>query len=283
MAEKIILDTCTFFSMLPFCKTYKQVGIEKLKQDIKEYEEQKEKTKNSLKQLMSDDFLLKHKDKPFEQQVDLLKEYINTNISNVEKKLPNLISMSEGYVINKNKVRQEINLSEENKQEIKQKINDINLALIEMRNVDATYNSLRKDYKDLCVLNDGGHVFEMYANEQVDFYITAHALEEILNHTKSYTTYNGSDDKYVIFDDNVIKPLLNECTLITFTSKKAIKCLDTISQKYRTKQNSCDSSMKNDINSVNKYGDSMIMAEASLAGINLITFNAKDFIYYCSI
>ena len=75
--------------------------------------------------------------------------------------------------------------------------------------------------------------------------------------------------------------MTKNCTLINTHSENIVKLVEALSEQYRTpleKNNGNYFPMDMDQNSLDIFGDSTIMAETSLSGINILTENEQDYI-----
>ena len=120
-------------------------------------------------------------------------------------------------------------------------------------------------------------IYKQALEGKYDFYISPTAYAEIQNHADE--TDSESIKGNIKFDQRKIDSLFKRCSFLSMYDKEMRDKVNEIAEKFRTSQGSSTKEMAPDINSLGLYGDSMIMAEACLAGMILITHNKKDFIY----
>ena len=103
------------------------------------------------------------------------------------------------------------------------------------------------------------------------------SYDEIKNHIEGRT--NSQDERFLTFTEHQVTSLTKRCTLITVRHHEVRDHIDRVATSYRTPLvGGHGRQMDQDKNSLNRYGDSTIMAEANLAGMVFVTQNVKDFI-----
>lgn len=272
---KISLDTCAFFSMIRYNEIYNKDGIQALEQVLKENEEKIKGFEEKILNTMGPEFLKKHPNLSFEEKLEFYKDYATSLKTFAKNKFENYEKNAQGiFYAGGKEFRREISEQEKN--------NFLNKAqcFIQMynsipENLDC-YKDSREDYKLLINNYNMGLIYKAALEGKYEFYISPTVYAEIQNHTdeKDSESVKGN----IKFNQSKIDSLLKRCTFLSMYNKEIRDEVNKIAKEFRTKQNSSTKEMAPDINSLGLYGDSMIMAEASLAGIILITLNKKDFI-----
>ena len=267
MAENVVLDTCVIFGLIGYNNAYLSGGKKELDKKIQEDKNVVNDLKNQIFALMSNDYKNKNSNKSLEKFIDEYKDYVNNAISNSERKIGNIKMLVNGNGEKHNIPSQKI-------EQFKNSIKTLEAYLDEMKNVKTKYMSLKKMYKELNPVLTCGFLYKDYLDGKYNFYVTSDSYAEVLNHTNGFANY----DAKIVFELDEIKNVLSNFTLISYDSSKVLENVEKLSNEYRTKLYEDGSSMDQDINSLNTFGDSRIMAEASIVGMNLITLNYKDFI-----
>lgn len=136
---------------------------------------------------------------------------------------------------------------------------------------------LVKVYKEIFDSHAVGEIVKMYIEGKIDLGLSRYAFEEILNHTDAYTKQKQGKH-FKIFKRNKIEKALREFVLITTRTKIADNAIRGLAARYRCAKTT-GTPMKGDLNKLNMFGDSLIMATSSISGKILITLNGKDFIF----
>ena len=119
-------------------------------------------------------------------------------------------------------------------------------------------------------------LYQKLVNKEINVFVPKTSYKEILNHIKK----KGKNYKLTLSSKEAFS-LLEKCKVINFGSQKAMSIKGQLAKDFRTANPvpvAGETPMKPDKNSLGEYGDSQIMAEANIAGMILITENAKDFI-----
>ncbi len=278
--SNICLDTCAFFAMIKYNETFNKNGMDALDDMLKEDEEKIKAFEQSIKSLMSADFLKEYSQYSFSEQLELYKDYATSKMALAEQKVDTYEKNAQGiFFDNGNEFRMQITDAKRasllKKAQIFKNLHD---------NISATFENfkqLKEDYKLLVNNHQMGLVYRNALEGKYDFFITPTVYAEILNHEDDNDS--KSEKGNIKFEQRKIDALFEKCTFLSMATQEIREQVDKISEDFRTKGDSPAKEMAPDINSLGIYGDSMIMAEASLAGMNLITLNRKDFIYDNSI
>lgn len=169
-------------------------------------------------------------------------------------------------------------------------------------------------YKELQDQIKAGELFLKMLDGEFQFYIPSVSLKELINHTKDKVVTpeqnteneNKSSDKakdkeeknkeideedeeeekgWLKVSEKDVEQFIKNYASITYSNDKNTNdYIENLASEYRVKSKESDlKEMDKDINSLDEFGDSKIMAMASLSGIPLVTFNGKDFIKDTSI
>lgn len=271
----VVLDSCVFFFSLGLFDIYKNSGRDEFNAQISILENDISNIKSQLIQLVGDKYYNKHKNDSFEKMLDEYKSNINSLIKNADRMINAYTDLVNGFTRDGSGNRLPINLPPQAIEQKKHKIEELKNQKQILENVYKTYIEMRNDYTALTQQLYAGKVIERYLNGEIGLCLVEDGYREILNHI-------GSDDEMVnfkTFSQQMINQLLSECVLVSIREKDVLDAVETLSKEYRTSHITDGSRMKDDINSLGAYGDSRIMAEANLAGLVLLTFNKKDFIF----
>lgn len=273
--EQVCIDSCVFFHCLEYCDIFDKHGeaelIEKLLTDGKKLQDLNVK----LKEVIGIDFLAKHSNTDIYNIFPLYKSYINSTKSNLETAIKNTQNLLLGEVKDKDGNVKKINIPNDRKQKLLGKLQQSIETLKNIEKNISKFQTLTDDYRNLRQKYYTGKLFEKMIRGQLQFFVVQDSYNEIQNHCKKGNNTDSQCFKY--FDSTLIDKMLKHCTVVVFESYDQANLIDTLSKLYRT---SVDGKpcMDSDINSLGVYGDSRIMAQSSILGINFVTLNEKDFI-----
>ncbi|MBQ3494345.1 MAG: hypothetical protein IJA69_02910 [Clostridia bacterium] len=264
--EKIIVDTCVFFKMIKYNNLYKQNGREILDQAIERQQKKLLDMQNKIKSVMGSEFLEKHQNLKFEELFQLFKAHAKNMDSFVESLTDNIQKMKNGQTtIPANKIDEVIEKQNSKLEMYKKKQVDVEKFLL-----------LRKKYNALKQMIEAGRIYQKSLDKKVELCVTATSYSEIINHT--YENTNMQNCQTAFFTEaEVVDLTKNHFALINVRDSRVVAFINELARQYRT-DNSVGTKMADDINSLGEYGDSSIIAESNLAGINFLTQNDKDFI-----
>ena len=275
--KNVIIDSCVFFHMLKANKVYMESGIYGLEEYINMSNQSLKALKDTISELMTDDFVKNNKkgQTKFSNVIDSYKTYIRSNLANAKRAIVSMQNLLEGKVVGKDGKVKTIEVTPERKLQWQEKLDEAtsNVNLLS-KNIEL-FDKLAEEYKNIYQPNVCANLYKNMVNGNVQFSIVGDSYREILNHTKENAT---NSDTFKYFNPSDVYSLLNECVLLTTDSTKTLKDIDMLSEQYRTRETKNESCMDGDINSLKVYGDSRIMAEASIAGYDFVTLNEKDFI-----
>lgn len=146
--------------------------------------------------------------------------------------------------------------------------------------IKAQYKTLHDAYAKAKTFAFVGELYQEYKLGNVEFYLPPTAVDEINYHRDLPNKKHQGED---MFSVDAINRLASQCKKIELTSAEIQKST-ILSEILRGKIEineieNFQAAMKDDKNKNGVYGDSLIMAESALAGLPLITQNAKDFIF----
>ncbi len=184
-----------------------------------------------------------------------------------------------------------------------------------LHNKDVNNEYLIRDvvkYKELRDQISAGELYLKMLEGEYEFYIPSVSLKEIENHTKDKEEIqsNASNQKtqndkkegkqnnnpqedddeqeeenergwLKVKEEDIKNFINNKDVRITYSlDENTNNLIEALAGKYRERSKDSNAKeMAKDINSANEFGDSKIMAMASIAGMPLATFNCKDFIF----
>lgn len=267
----VIIDSCVFFGMIKYNNFVEKYGIEHLPELLARQQQKLDNIQKQIEDCFYDDFKEKYKDLTFEQKMEKFKEYRNNKIANLEGDIQGRQALLDGYTINKKGERVPVKLPEKRKEEIKKEIEYYQQQLqIYQKEPEIDFNKYRLNKNSL----QNGQLYQMALEGKVKLNLFYVSYNEILNHTLP-----KEDESWLCFTTNEVGSLTQKCSLITTHSNQTIQDLSDLAAKYRTPvEIEGRKEMAEDINSLGEYGDSLIMAGASMSGIILLTQNEKDFI-----
>ena len=269
--QNVIIDSCVFFGMIKFNNFVEKYGIEHLPELLSRQQQKLEKVQKQIEDCFYDDFKEKYKDLTFEEKMEKFKEYRNNKIANLESDIESKTNLLNGFGYNKQGERIEFNIPETRKEVIRQQILQHQQQLeIYQKEPEIDFNKYRLNKNSL----QNGQLYQMALEGKVKLNLFYVSYNEILNHTVP-----KDDESWLCFTTNEVGSLTQKCSLITTHSNQTIQDLSALAEKYRTPvQIDGRKEMAPDINSLGEYGDSLIMAGASMSGVILLTQNEKDFI-----
>lgn len=148
---------------------------------------------------------------------------------------------------------------------------------IKLTRIRKRFLDLAKDYKEIYDSYFVGKIVKDYIEGKVELGISKYAFDELLNHTEVYTKHEINKN-FKIFSKSRVEKALQEFVLLTTRSKEVDDVIEEKARQYRELKTN-QTSMKNDKNELDVFGDSLIMATASVSGKTLVTLNGKDFIF----
>ena len=274
--QKICLDSCALFFMIKYNEAYNRGGLKAVDKLLNQNEKRIKDYKENLLNAMTPEYLEKNKDKSFEDKLEFYKEYANKIKKGAIRDIEKYEKNAEGYFYDK-KGQLHYHENTPHKREMFLEFKAQQESLLEfVEKSDKYFTRAKRNYKLLIDKNLMGQIYKGFLEGKYEFYITPTAYAEILNHSADKDS--ASDKGKVKFSKNKLDAMLKRCSILTMSDKEISDKVDEISKAFRTKRDSDTKAMSRHKNSLGVYGDSMIMAEASLAGINLLTLNLKDFI-----
>lgn len=148
---------------------------------------------------------------------------------------------------------------------------------IKLTRIKKKFLELAQSYKEIYDSYFVGKIVKDYIEGKVELGISSYAFDELLNHTEVYTKHEINKN-FKIFSKSRVEKALQEFVLLTTRSKEVDDVIEEIARQYRELKTN-QTSMKNDKNELDVFGDSLIMATASVSGKTLVTLNGKDFIF----
>ena len=114
-------------------------------------------------------------------------------------------------------------------------------------------------------------LFRRILKGEVTVTLPTMVAREVKNHVE--TEENKNKPHHKTFDPVHVYDLLKLCNITIIEDETLKQKIKDVAEEYRVRR-----AMQWDKNSLNEYGDSQIMAECSILGLPLLTFNEKDFI-----
>lgn len=280
--EKVVIDSCVFFHMLEANKIYQLEGkssFDKYKNDMIL---KMETLKHKIYDTMGDEFLNKYFNSTtkFIELINTYNTYIRNKLGNVENEINSVKNSLVGEFKKKDGTIYKINASAIQKEIWRNQLIILEQTKEEYKKNIREFDKLSLEYKDnyqpyVCTI-----LYDKTINGEVQFILVQDSYKEILNHIGNETL---SIDTFKYFNRNDVELMFKNCDVYSadISPNQIIMSEDDIellSQEYRTRDDDKGSCMDGDKNSLKVYGDSRIMAEASIAGYAFITLNEKDFI-----
>ena len=277
MMDKVCIDSCVFFHSLEYCDIFDKQGKTALSEKLKIDQQKLQDLVDQLKEVIGADFLAKYKDKDidFYYILSLYRSYINSTKNNLEKAIESTQNILLGKIKNKDGSIKKVDIPNDRKIKLMEKLQQSKITLKAIEENVVKFQELTDSYRNLRQKYYTGKLFEKMTNGQLYFFVVQDSYNEIQNHCKNGNTIDGQCFKY--FDSTLIDQMLKHCTVVVFEGDEHASLINALSKCYRTSINGRPC-MDGDINSLGVYGDSRIMAQASILGIDFVTLNEKDFI-----
>lgn len=262
--ENVAIDSCVFFNMVWYNNKYHELGKEGFNSYMNSRISKLEKSRDHVYAQIPDSFKqgkTESKELVIELYLEQLRDEANkirTARWEVYKKLEQTTDPKERAELEKAKQRIE------------------ELLPKKVRKYES-FKKVYNEYSERSKRLEIGLIYKKFLDGEINLFVPKTSYKEILNHIRR----EGKRNYSLSLSDREAFSLLTKCYLINVGSKQGIEQISKLSKEFRTKNPNADKNvipMKADINSVGVYGDSQIMAEANVAGMILITENAKDFI-----
>ncbi len=272
--KNVILDTCVFFGMLKYYKIYKRYGEQGesvLREVLEDEKHDIENLREGVQLKYGEVFKEKYKDLTFEEAVDHVKELYNDKKANLENSVKGLEKVAQG--IDPKTGNHCIPLERQRK--VLEEILPIRRA--EKEKFDKEVESdVITEYKNAKNSLENGLLFLKVIRGEINPFVVQPGFDEILDHTES----KNENPKWKVVDKILVNEIMRDfVTLISTHSEQFLKDVEALAAKFREPTNNDNSKeMAPDVNSNEVFGDSLIMAWASMAGMPLVTQNIKDFI-----
>lgn len=275
--ENVIIDSCVFFHMLEANKIYQLEGknsFDKYKNDMIL---KMETLKHKIYDTMGDEFLNKYFNSTtkFIELINTYNTYIRNKLGNVENEINSVKNSLVGEFKKKDGTIYKINASAIQKEIWRNQLIILEQTKEEYKKNIKEFDILSQEYKDnyqpyICTM-----LYDRMINGEISFILVKDSYNEILNHIGEEL---DSINSFKYFNKNTVEMMINNCVILRFDLEYTRDLIKQLSQQYRTRDDDKGSCMDGDKNSLKVYGDSRIMAEASIAGYAFITLNEKDFI-----
>lgn len=269
--KDIIIDSCVFFGMIKYNNFVEEYGEDRLPELLEHQANRLANIKSTIESCFYDDFNKKYQNLSFEEKIEKFKEFRNNKISYLTNDIESKQKLLDGEALNK--AGNKIIIPEDKKKYLQQQIEQERQQL-DIYKVEPTIDF--NDYKLLKNSLQNGQLYQMALEGKVNLHLFYQSYHEIINHTK----HKKGNESWLCFTPEEVGNLTKKhCRIIHTHSSQVVADLVEMSEKYRTPTTEImRKEMANDINSLNKFGDSLIMAGASMSGMILVTQNDKDFI-----
>ncbi len=308
----IMLDSCVSFEMLPYSRCYEIYGREIVESIIEKRKEKLEELEKLITSKFVDEFNDKYQSYTFDQKIAVYKTFNLNKVNTLNKVFKKYYFKSMGKSFNKETGKYEFNdrISEKTKSYAKENFENIKNTLKtyhkynEKANIyylDRNNNYIANDihkYKNLKMNLSAGQLFLDMLDGKYKFHIPSVSLKELEDHTRDKSAGQNNNqqnnnqqnnqnnnqqknEKWLKVNAQTLQNFIKNYATITYSNdNKTNALINSLAAQYRIKQNSnYFKAMDEDKNHLKDYGDSKIMAMASLAGMPLATYNCKDFIY----
>lgn len=270
--KDIIIDSCVFFGMIKYNNFVETYGEDRLPELLEHQAQKLADVKSQIESCFYDDFNQKYQDLSFEEKIEKFKEYRNNKIANLESSIESKQQLIDGLTLTK--TGKPVIIPEERKEFLRQQLEKERQQLA-VYSAEPTVDFNR--YKLIKNSLQNGQLYQMALEGKVNLHLFYQSYSEIVNHTK----HKKGDPSWLYFTPKEVGNLTKKhCRIIHTHSSQVVADLKEMSEKYRTPVNGeiMSKEMGNDLNSLNKFGDSLIMAGASMSGMILVSQNDKDFI-----
>lgn len=270
--QKVIIDSCVFFGMIKYNNFVEKYGKENLPILLQKRKQKMEAVKQQIEACFYDDFNKKYKNLSFEEKIEKFKEYRNNKLFSLKNMIESKKNLLKGIAYDKKGNLIEIKIPKEKKEVLKKQIKEHEKELEKyIPEPEVIFNKYKLNKNSL----QCGQLYQMALEGKVDLNLFFVSYNEIINHT-----IPRDNESWLLFSPQEVSNLTKRCcSLITTHSAQAIQDLNDLALKYRTPiEIAGRKQMAEDINALGEYGDSLIMAGASMSGIILLTQNDKDFI-----
>ena len=187
------------------------------------------------------------------------------------------IEKSKGFDINERIFQSRERLNGNLKEKIRAELCGFIKKYLARREIEDEFINKYTAQRDLTQQVAACELLRLKEKGEVEFYVLSETFRELNNHVevpgiqpkKGFLTIT-EDERDIIFD---------HAQLVTF-EEGLNPVIAALSKAYRTARSERNHPMQNDVNSLGEFGDSIIMAQAAVSGLILVTFNGKDFIFY---
>lgn len=263
--DNLMLDSCVVFEMKFWNNYANEFGYDRMMKFADKKLNEMNVLKNKISNSFPEEFLEKYKKYAFDEKVKQYKFFYNECKNNVRKY--ELLTSEKNLTVSPEKKEHYKALLKENK-ELFDKFVPYEIVIADLEK----YHNM-KNYVY------AGQLYKGFCEGKYKFFVNHVTLSEVLNHTQGI-----GHSRTLFFTQPELFSFLSKITLVTTKSKDVIYYLEKLARAYRNpSKGSGMTPMSKDINSLNDWGDSKIIAMANLAGINLVTNNGKDFIFDKSI
>lgn len=274
--KDIVVDTCVFFGMIKYNDLYTAFGEKALDVVLARDEQKLQARQSRILDLMPEEFHKKYGKLSFEEKLEKYKDYATNAIASAARKIESLELLLQGKVMEKG-VEKTINLTPERRAAIERQLEEQRQLKAKIEATYQTYIDERAEYKTAKNSLEAGKILQGSIKGEYSIHIVSTSYDEIKNHIEGQT--NSDDERFLTFTHQQVASLTQRCTLITVRDEDVKYYIDNVATSFRTPiAGGRGHAMDQDINSLNRYGDSTIMAEANLSGMIFVTQNVKDFI-----
>lgn len=275
--EKVIIDSCVFFHMLKANHIYKTEGKNSFNEYRNNVNAEMKSLREQIYELMDEEFLTEHSNLTtrFVKLLDMYNTYIRNKLGNIENQIKSVNNSLVGEFKKKDGTIYKLNASEVQKEIWRNQLHILEQQKEKCKMIIKEFDKLSQEYKDNYQPYICTKLFSRMVNGEVQFVLVKDSYKEILNHIGDE---KNNTESFKYFNDNDVEMMLGNCEILGFNSELSEDDIELLSKEYRTRDDDKGSCMDGDKNSLKVYGDSRIMAEASITGYTFITLNEKDFI-----
>ena len=263
--ENLMIDSCVFFRMIGYNNFVQRHGKENLDILLQKQFQILENIESTIKNTLNSEFFEKYSNLTFDDQIDKYKEWSKNAVCGAKKQIEDIEKKLKNY---------SQYISNEKKKFLIAKIDELKDSankIVKYSDVEKLLNSYRIKRDSI----GSGLIYKGCINGEYKLFTNAYCYDEILNHTKP-----SNDKRFMQVSRQDVENLFKNFTLVYTKSNKVLKQINDMSKDYRTATtNKDEKAMGEDTNSVKDFGDSKIAAFSNLAGMVLVTHNAKDFIF----
>ena len=259
----VAIDSCVFFKMLGPCQVYKNYGEDGFRSFERAAQRRINQSLEEIRNLIPEQFFVKGLS--IEQVHFNFSQWVNSKTG--EGMRERLVNKKKGVTYIQNGELKTRFLTPEQIAEIDKQIAEFDKFSRIKQQENAIFNELKNQLDTYAAIT----LFRRILKGEVTVTLPTMVAREVKNHVE--TEENKNKPHHKTFDPVHVYDLLKLCNITIIEDETLKQKIKDVAEEYRVRR-----AMQWDKNSLNEYGDSQIMAECSILGLVLLSFNEKDFI-----